>query len=1281
MNSLPGCASNKIAAMKAALAVFLLAATSAANAAITGTVIGDDGKPLAGVAVRIYAAELPAELAKRIVSAKPERDPIATAQTNDAGVFSIDPKTPLMVEVSVDAPSRQMIDVEAVDGDDLGLLVVQPPTPRSLHVTANGKPVAGARVLARDSVLGKTDTSGDFAWNGAGPAPRYVLHSDYAPQTAFAGFPGSRKAVEIKLAAGVTLRGRVIGAEGPVEHAIVSTALVFAETAADGSFTLSHVNDARMVTARSGNLVGSAHVNGDKPLEIRLAPGAMVAGNVRDSAKGVAGARVMAGSADATLWSFSDAKGSFSVGPLVPGTYSISATHPDYTFETVPQVPLTAGNNARSLSARARAIVRGVVVDEEKKPVAGAYVWSGFGFGVGANAGRTTITNAAGEFAVRAAANGPQNVNNIVAVKRGYAMGSVRSDGSNATVVLPRGFPLKVKVVDASRQGVADARVAAIERSDDGPRSRGASAVCSEPLRTACFTTGDDGSAEFVLTEGSYVLNAAGEGIISRDRAPEKITAKSSPVTIQVDRAVTVAGRVAYSDGSPVADAVVVMRGIGTTPGHSDATGAFTIGVPPGKVTLMAFIQGMSESTSVEVDAPAKNVTLVMPKPARIEGRVTDRATHQPVTDFTVSLQRNDRGNNRPQTVHGDDGSFAIEKVSPGEFTVVVTAAGYQIGRRSGVVAEEGKTASGADLELDRGARVTGHVTAGGQPLAGVAVTRASSRGPQTPAQTDANGDYTLDNLEPGDQTLEFRHRDYLPKRKDVAVEAGKDAHVDMDLDRGRELQGRVVDKSGKPVGGANVSPDSGPGGATSDADGTFKLKALHDGRLSITARKSGYLPANEQVDVPSSTPLVLTLDRGGSITGRVTGVDASEVANVMVSAFGGGVSVNTRADAGGNFTLSGVPDGRVTVNAMMMTGGRRRSAQKIIDVDNGSGNVELELSEGFTVRGRVTTTGGALRGGGVVFSERAAPAGGVMMAGRPRGNGGGGQINADGSYEVNGLALGTYDVRVSVAGGGAIHQTTYNVTGNGTFDIDVRGSGMRGRVVDARSGAPVGEVNITVTGGTQSRTNRNALTDSDGRFSIDLLPPGAYKFMAQRDRYAAARQDVTVPDAAPAEVDVRMEPVQAMIVRTVDAQSGAPVDASVWAAPPGAPSGPPVQAVRGEPGETRLYLAPGEYRLNVNARGYAPQQSNISVPGPEVRLQLMATGRLMVLAHSQRLIRIVSAGAARPAWGPAPPPSNAIESLTPGSYSLEVLDEKRNVVKSYAFVMVAGQTVTVETE
>jgi 5-hydroxyisourate hydrolase-like protein (transthyretin family) len=302
-------------------------------------------------------------------------------------------------------------------------------------------------------------------------------------------------------------------------------------------------------------------------------------------------------------------------------------------------------------------------------------------------------------------------------------------------------------------------------------------------------------------------------------------------------------------------------------------------------------------------------------------------------------------------------------------------------------------------------------------------------------------------------------------------------------------------------------------------------------------------------------------------------------------------------------------------------------------------------------------------------------------MSGRRGGNGGGSPINADGTYEVTGLAMGTYDVRVSAAGGGAIHQTTYNVTGNGTFDIDVRGSGMHGRVVDARTGAPVGDVNIAVTGGAQNRTNRNAVTDSDGRFSIDLLPPGSYKFMAQRDRYAAARQDITVPDSAPAEVDVRMEPVQAMIVRTVDAQSGAPVDASVWVTSPGALNGPPVQGVRGEPGETRLYLGPGEYRLNINARGYASQQSSISVPGPEVRVQLAQTGSLMVLAHAQRLIRIVNAGTARPSWGPALPPPNAIESLTPGSYSLQVLDEKHNVLKSYAFVIVAGQTVTVEIE
>ena len=45
----------------------------------------------------------------------------------------------------------------------------------------------------------------------------------------------------------------------------------------------------------------------------------------------------------------------------------------------------------------------------------------------------------------------------------------------------------------------------------------------------------------------------------------------------------------------------------------------------------------------------------------------------------------------------------------------------------------------------------------------------------------------------------------FVTKHKSAEVVAGKDTRIDVDLDRGREIRGRVVDKSGQAVANAEV--------------------------------------------------------------------------------------------------------------------------------------------------------------------------------------------------------------------------------------------------------------------------------------------------------------------------------------------------------------------------------------------------------------------------------------------------------------------------------------------
>src|SRR5256885_16732089 len=105
----------------AILLAFVLAVSSNAFAAITGTVIDPDGKPMAGATIRAYAAENSAAMRARLLAGKIDREPVAAAQSSESGAFSIDVKG-AAVDVAIDAPGRNRSTTSTVDGDDLGAI-------------------------------------------------------------------------------------------------------------------------------------------------------------------------------------------------------------------------------------------------------------------------------------------------------------------------------------------------------------------------------------------------------------------------------------------------------------------------------------------------------------------------------------------------------------------------------------------------------------------------------------------------------------------------------------------------------------------------------------------------------------------------------------------------------------------------------------------------------------------------------------------------------------------------------------------------------------------------------------------------------------------------------------------------------------------------------------------------------------------------------------------------------------------------------------------------------
>jgi hypothetical protein len=116
----------------------------------------------------------------------------------------------------------------------------------------------------------------------------------------------------------------------------------------------------------------------------------------------------------------------------------------------------------------------------------------------------------------------------------------------------------------------------------------------------------------------------------------------------------------------------------------------------------------------------------------------------------------------------------------------------------------------------------------------------------------------------------------FAPVTRHVEIAAGGTSDLgEIAFERGVAVNGRVVDSQGRPVGGACVKALVGVERADyvawSDAAGAFRLFRLPSSGVSLWVRADGFV-ASEVVykPAPDAAPFVVTLVRGGTLTGHV---------------------------------------------------------------------------------------------------------------------------------------------------------------------------------------------------------------------------------------------------------------------------------------------------------------------------------------------------------------------------------------------------------------------------
>jgi hypothetical protein len=1304
------------------LVLALLVATPLAAATVQGVVISTDGQAIPGATVRAYAFDSTLNASQRLLSDSPERNPVAEATADARGKFTVEIKPSLGVQIVATAPGFAPSGTRAAAGEDVGTIALRGVPSVKGRITAAGKPLSDALVLLSGIDGGlftvRTDEEGRYEapdpskWAGS----MTVVHPEigwYRRGRTVA----SRLSPEVAIAAPITISGRIVAEDGtPSAGALVRVdGMPVSLSNEDGTFSARVPADWSRLLATRGDLFAAADRRGSGELVLKLRRGAWIAGFVRDAATrrelpgatvGVQGLseRFGAGAASGETV-VSDEKGRFRVGPLPPGTYNLNVDFPGYLFQTV-EVPVRATETREPAIALAKAAsIEGYARDEKRAAVAGAQVEVDID-PRGSNRivmwNTRSVTGPDGRFVLR-----PLDASaglDLAATKKGFPEGrvtgvSVRPGERKKDVVItiPAGVAVPIRIVDGHGRPVAAASIDAAEATTMPDIRRQVRmnrfAEADLPL------TGKDGTAVVRLKSGRYDFTIRAPGFAPGRARGVDVEERMDPVEVVLAPGSEIRGRVVTKNGAPVQDVTISILSTGErNPNFATtaADGSFILSdLEKGRFLLRASKADSFLSIDKMVEAPASDVILEVPPGGSIRGRVTDKGTKQPITDFQAGFSGERSGPGMQmmgppmiRTFSDAQGAFLLENAPVGKSNVIVIAPGYVRAEVPGVDVEEGKTAE-IEIALETGSRLVGKVTApDGAAIAGAGVfVRAEGERPSFfaagRAQTDASGEYVVDGVEPGEKLVSFSKDGFVSDTKRVNV-SGKEVRVDGRLDKGLEIGGLVVDNSGIPLADATVNVQSPTPGARfvearTDANGGFRVEALPAGRYTFRARKQGYADGvTRDVDISATRSVRIVMEAGGSIYGTVTGFrpeDAKDI--VVVAAASQNSGAEARIDPSGSYRLDGVPLGQVTVTAISRSiGAFSRSEEKRVNVTAGSvQQVDLAFGRGHTITGRVTREGRPVGSAIVSFQPRDRRIRTVAAS----------TASADGYYTAEGLQEGEYDVMVSERSSMQGHSAIYTVQGSARYDIEMRSTSLRGTVVDASTGEPLPGATIALVDAGRPRFI-SATSDQRGAFTLEGLSEGSHQLRAEKKGYGQQILDVTVSTTPPQDVRFTLSPAAGIRVKVVDARDGRSISASVAAFDAaGRVAG---NASGGPDGVATLPLAPGVYRLVVGASGLAAQNVRVSVPSAEFVVGLTPGGRLLIRSNApkRQLGRMLLPGGepyVRGWWEPSgqivlEPGLTTLENVSPGTYTVVLLDDSGNAATSKQVTILEGRTAEV---
>ena len=488
-----------------------------------------------------------------------------------------------------------------------------------------------------------------------------------------------------------------------------------------------------------GNGVVVVHVSADgfEPVDIAtdpeplgalaLRPAATVTGRVTANGKPVANAAVIVMPVVQGIPTvvMTDVDGKYRIAEPSWWAEHILVRHPDFA-------PALHGIASRDFLLTSGDTLRGSVVDENDRPVGGATV--------SLDGLLEATTGAYGRFAI--------------AHVYAPALRLVARSGSRIAVAPASGKAIVLKLAPARR--IAGTLV------DE----------TNKPVAGAIITALGDGMGESTLsdargafamsvTAGLYIVSAGAHNLeADSDRAD--VTSGDANVALHATRLIPLQGLVQTADGKPISGAALfVLAGEGDdampmplSPRASGADGRFRVRtkiIDSQPERIVAMKPGMPLATSPIVTPRTREVVVTMPgSGVEVRGVVTG-SDGKPLAGVAVTPLPGERSFGEPAIL------WATTDAS-GRFSGTLTAGSAALGfAKHGYVREEQRVTVAADakpvaVSLRATVGIRGRVVnADGSPAVEVPVMTRNEE-----VQTDANGTFVFENLEPGPQKIIF---------------------------------------------------------------------------------------------------------------------------------------------------------------------------------------------------------------------------------------------------------------------------------------------------------------------------------------------------------------------------------------------------------------------------------------------------------------------------------------------------------------------------------------------